>query len=183
MIMAFSFILTTACNDIDRWPTPCPGKTLFLPIMGVVMKVTASLTSVRLSDSFKSSIISLHVSLFIAAHTDMLRQAGHLTARTVHIGKLEKASGSLYTIRYYILTSLFPDAEWKSGISRPSYSPWSRSVQVNPNSKKVVGTIPSWRGPSSFCAVCMYCLCVFTPGALGRTKLSTNESGMHLRHD
>uniref|UniRef100_A0A8C2KQG6 DENN/MADD domain containing 6Aa n=1 Tax=Cyprinus carpio TaxID=7962 RepID=A0A8C2KQG6_CYPCA len=32
--------LEAACNDIDRWPTPCPGKILTLPIMGVVMKVT-----------------------------------------------------------------------------------------------------------------------------------------------
>ncbi|XP_030633036.1 protein DENND6A isoform X3 [Chanos chanos] len=31
--------LEAACNDIDRWPTPCPGKILTLPIMGVVMKV------------------------------------------------------------------------------------------------------------------------------------------------
>ncbi|XP_028680540.1 LOW QUALITY PROTEIN: DENN/MADD domain containing 6Aa [Erpetoichthys calabaricus] len=31
--------LEAACNDIDRWPAPFPGKTLSLPIMGVVMKV------------------------------------------------------------------------------------------------------------------------------------------------
>ncbi|XP_068080251.1 protein DENND6A isoform X1 [Danio rerio] len=31
--------LEAACNDIDRWPTPCPGKILSLPIMGVVMKL------------------------------------------------------------------------------------------------------------------------------------------------
>ncbi|KAG2470386.1 DEN6A protein, partial [Polypterus senegalus] len=31
--------LEAACNDIDRWPAPLPGKTLSLPIMGVVMKV------------------------------------------------------------------------------------------------------------------------------------------------
>uniref|UniRef100_A0AAY4AYK3 UDENN domain-containing protein n=1 Tax=Denticeps clupeoides TaxID=299321 RepID=A0AAY4AYK3_9TELE len=31
--------LEAACNDIDRWPAPCPGKILTLPIMGVVMKV------------------------------------------------------------------------------------------------------------------------------------------------
>uniref|UniRef100_A0A8C1K3W3 DENN/MADD domain containing 6Aa n=1 Tax=Cyprinus carpio TaxID=7962 RepID=A0A8C1K3W3_CYPCA len=31
--------LEAACNDIDRWPTPCPGKILTLPIMGVVMKL------------------------------------------------------------------------------------------------------------------------------------------------
>ncbi|KAL2091659.1 hypothetical protein ACEWY4_013922 [Coilia grayii] len=31
--------LEAACNDIDRWPTPTPGKILNLPIMGVVMKL------------------------------------------------------------------------------------------------------------------------------------------------
>ncbi|XP_036122480.1 protein DENND6A isoform X6 [Molossus molossus] len=31
--------LEAACNDVDRWPAPVPGKTLYLPIMGVVMKV------------------------------------------------------------------------------------------------------------------------------------------------
>ncbi|CAB1315696.1 unnamed protein product, partial [Coregonus sp. 'balchen'] len=31
--------LEAACNDIDRWPTPHPGKILTLPIMGTVMKV------------------------------------------------------------------------------------------------------------------------------------------------
>uniref|UniRef100_A0ABI7ZTX0 UDENN domain-containing protein n=1 Tax=Felis catus TaxID=9685 RepID=A0ABI7ZTX0_FELCA len=30
--------LEAACNDVDRWPAPVPGKTLHLPIMGVVMK-------------------------------------------------------------------------------------------------------------------------------------------------
>lgn len=29
----------TACSDVDRWPPPVPGKTLHLPIMGIVMKV------------------------------------------------------------------------------------------------------------------------------------------------
>lgn len=31
--------LEAACNDIDRWPVPSPGKILTLPIMGVVMKL------------------------------------------------------------------------------------------------------------------------------------------------
>uniref|UniRef100_A0A670IJT5 DENN domain containing 6A n=1 Tax=Podarcis muralis TaxID=64176 RepID=A0A670IJT5_PODMU len=31
--------LEAACSDIDRWPPPVPGKTLHLPIMGIVMKV------------------------------------------------------------------------------------------------------------------------------------------------
>uniref|UniRef100_A0A9J8D7J5 DENN/MADD domain containing 6Aa n=1 Tax=Cyprinus carpio carpio TaxID=630221 RepID=A0A9J8D7J5_CYPCA len=39
--------LEAACNDIDRWPTPCPGKILTLPIMGVVMK-SDSLVSIIL---------------------------------------------------------------------------------------------------------------------------------------
>ncbi len=38
MMNVFCFYVE-ACNDIDRWPTPCPGKILMLPIMGVVMKV------------------------------------------------------------------------------------------------------------------------------------------------
>ncbi|XP_061893992.1 DENN/MADD domain containing 6Aa isoform X2 [Entelurus aequoreus] len=31
--------LEAACNDIDRWPTPHPGRILTLPIMGVVIRV------------------------------------------------------------------------------------------------------------------------------------------------
>ncbi|XP_042307470.1 protein DENND6A isoform X2 [Sceloporus undulatus] len=31
--------LEAACNDVDRWPPPVPGKTLHLPIMGIVIKV------------------------------------------------------------------------------------------------------------------------------------------------
>ncbi|XP_072845707.2 protein DENND6A [Pogona vitticeps] len=31
--------LEAACSDIDRWPPPIPGKTLLLPIMGIVIKV------------------------------------------------------------------------------------------------------------------------------------------------
>uniref|UniRef100_A0A8C6P1S2 DENN/MADD domain containing 6Aa n=1 Tax=Nothobranchius furzeri TaxID=105023 RepID=A0A8C6P1S2_NOTFU len=31
--------LEAACNDIDRWPTPHPGRILTLPLMGVVIKV------------------------------------------------------------------------------------------------------------------------------------------------
>uniref|UniRef100_A0A7N4P5J9 DENN domain containing 6A n=1 Tax=Sarcophilus harrisii TaxID=9305 RepID=A0A7N4P5J9_SARHA len=31
--------LEAACNDVDRWPAPVPGKMLHLPIMGVVIKV------------------------------------------------------------------------------------------------------------------------------------------------
>uniref|UniRef100_A0A8C6YAB4 DENN domain containing 6A n=1 Tax=Naja naja TaxID=35670 RepID=A0A8C6YAB4_NAJNA len=31
--------LEAACSDIDRWPLPVPGKTLCLPIMGIVIKV------------------------------------------------------------------------------------------------------------------------------------------------
>uniref|UniRef100_A0A3Q2QZR5 DENN/MADD domain containing 6Aa n=1 Tax=Fundulus heteroclitus TaxID=8078 RepID=A0A3Q2QZR5_FUNHE len=35
--------LEAACNDVDRWPMPHPGRVLTLPIMGVVIKVTARL--------------------------------------------------------------------------------------------------------------------------------------------
>uniref|UniRef100_UPI00398F8771 DENN/MADD domain containing 6Aa isoform X3 n=1 Tax=Pristiophorus japonicus TaxID=55135 RepID=UPI00398F8771 len=31
--------LEAACNDLDRWPAPIPGRTLNLPTMGVVIKV------------------------------------------------------------------------------------------------------------------------------------------------
>ncbi|KAK2892691.1 hypothetical protein Q8A67_012679 [Cirrhinus molitorella] len=31
--------LETVCNEIDQWPTPIPGQTLNLPVMGVVMQV------------------------------------------------------------------------------------------------------------------------------------------------
>ncbi|XP_069823095.1 protein DENND6A [Dendropsophus ebraccatus] len=31
--------LEAACSEIDRWPPPVPGKTLHLPIMGLVIKV------------------------------------------------------------------------------------------------------------------------------------------------
>ncbi|KAG8549708.1 hypothetical protein GDO81_020059 [Engystomops pustulosus] len=31
--------LEAACSEIDRWPPPAPGKTLHLPIMGLVIKV------------------------------------------------------------------------------------------------------------------------------------------------
>ncbi|TNM89151.1 hypothetical protein fugu_005406 [Takifugu bimaculatus] len=31
--------LEAACNDIDRWPTPHPGRILTLPIMGMVIKI------------------------------------------------------------------------------------------------------------------------------------------------
>ncbi|XP_066472713.1 protein DENND6A isoform X2 [Tiliqua scincoides] len=31
--------LEAVCSDVDRWPPPVPGKTLHLPIMGIVMKV------------------------------------------------------------------------------------------------------------------------------------------------
>uniref|UniRef100_A0A667XL60 DENN/MADD domain containing 6Aa n=1 Tax=Myripristis murdjan TaxID=586833 RepID=A0A667XL60_9TELE len=41
--------LEAACNDIDRWPTPHPGRILTLPIMGVVIKVGSdSLVSIVL---------------------------------------------------------------------------------------------------------------------------------------
>ncbi|XP_053508901.1 DENN/MADD domain containing 6Aa isoform X2 [Ictalurus furcatus] len=59
--------LEAACNDIDRWPTPCPGKILSLPIMGVVMKLriptcydkpgTSQLVQSTSSDSLVSVVL------------------------------------------------------------------------------------------------------------------------------
>uniref|UniRef100_A0A8C0H279 DENN domain containing 6A n=1 Tax=Chelonoidis abingdonii TaxID=106734 RepID=A0A8C0H279_CHEAB len=31
--------LEAVCSDVDHWPPPVPGKTLILPIMGIIMKV------------------------------------------------------------------------------------------------------------------------------------------------
>ncbi|XP_047192299.1 protein DENND6B-like isoform X2 [Scophthalmus maximus] len=31
--------LETVCNEIDQWPSPVPGMTLNLPVMGVVLQV------------------------------------------------------------------------------------------------------------------------------------------------
>uniref|UniRef100_A0A8C4KZF6 DENN domain containing 6A n=1 Tax=Equus asinus asinus TaxID=83772 RepID=A0A8C4KZF6_EQUAS len=45
--------LEAACNDVDRWPAPVPGKTLHLPIMGVVMKVIAYISFVSFLKSSK----------------------------------------------------------------------------------------------------------------------------------
>ncbi|MCI4390314.1 hypothetical protein PGIGA_G00121230 [Pangasianodon gigas] len=59
--------LEAACNDIDRWPTPCPGKILSLPIMGVIMKLriptcydkpgTSQLVQSSSSDSLVSVVL------------------------------------------------------------------------------------------------------------------------------
>ncbi|XP_026857939.1 DENN/MADD domain containing 6Aa isoform X1 [Electrophorus electricus] len=59
--------LEAACNDIDRWPMPCPGKILTLPIMGVVMKLriptcsdkpgTSQLVQTTMSDSLVSIVL------------------------------------------------------------------------------------------------------------------------------
>ncbi|KAF7693129.1 DENN/MADD domain containing 6Aa [Silurus meridionalis] len=59
--------LEAACNDIDRWPTPYPGKILSLPIMGVVMKLriptcydkpgTSQLVQSTSSDSLVSVVL------------------------------------------------------------------------------------------------------------------------------
>ncbi|KAG8007947.1 Protein DENND6A [Nibea albiflora] len=38
--------LEAACNDIDRWPTPHPGRILTLPIMGVVIKTDSQVSIV-----------------------------------------------------------------------------------------------------------------------------------------
>lgn len=31
--------MVAVCNEIDRWPSPLPGLTLNLPLMGVVLQV------------------------------------------------------------------------------------------------------------------------------------------------
>uniref|UniRef100_A0A3Q1B4T1 UDENN domain-containing protein n=1 Tax=Amphiprion ocellaris TaxID=80972 RepID=A0A3Q1B4T1_AMPOC len=59
--------LEAACNDIDRWPTPHPGRILTLPIMGVVIKVriptcydkpgTSQLVQSAQSDSLVSIVL------------------------------------------------------------------------------------------------------------------------------
>ncbi|XP_026162806.1 protein DENND6A isoform X2 [Mastacembelus armatus] len=59
--------LEAACNDIDRWPTPLPGRILTLPIMGVVIKVriptcydkpgTSQLVQSAQSDSLVSIVL------------------------------------------------------------------------------------------------------------------------------
>uniref|UniRef100_A0A672SX87 Protein DENND6A-like n=1 Tax=Sinocyclocheilus grahami TaxID=75366 RepID=A0A672SX87_SINGR len=57
--------LEAACNDIDRWPTPCPGKILTLPIMGVVMKVTRLPPTILCKISAKC--LNIHCTLLMAA--------------------------------------------------------------------------------------------------------------------
>lgn len=59
--------LEAACNDIDRWPTPQPGRVLTLPIMGIVIKVriptcydkpgTSQLVQSTQSDSLVSIVL------------------------------------------------------------------------------------------------------------------------------
>uniref|UniRef100_A0A4W6FVH9 DENN/MADD domain containing 6Aa n=1 Tax=Lates calcarifer TaxID=8187 RepID=A0A4W6FVH9_LATCA len=48
--------LEAACNDIDRWPTPHPGRILTLPIMGVVIKLTGDVFVFQ-SDSLVSIVL------------------------------------------------------------------------------------------------------------------------------
>lgn len=35
--------MVAVCNEIDQWPSPLPGLTLNLPLMGVVLQVKVSL--------------------------------------------------------------------------------------------------------------------------------------------
>ncbi|XP_059519187.1 protein DENND6A isoform X5 [Myotis daubentonii] len=55
--------LEAACNDVDRWPAPVPGKTLYLPIMGVVMKadthISVVLSTVHEVDLFSQMLWEL----------------------------------------------------------------------------------------------------------------------------
>uniref|UniRef100_A0A6Q2XC32 UDENN domain-containing protein n=1 Tax=Esox lucius TaxID=8010 RepID=A0A6Q2XC32_ESOLU len=72
--------LEAACNDIDRWPTPHPGKILSLPVMGTVLKVriptcydkpgTSQLVQSTQNDNLVSIVLpSIHeVDLFRCFH-------------------------------------------------------------------------------------------------------------------
>jgi len=33
------YIMLIACHDLDQWPSPTPGETLHLPLMGSVIQV------------------------------------------------------------------------------------------------------------------------------------------------
>lgn len=35
--------MIAVCNEIDQWPSPLPGVTLNLPLMGVVLQVKVNL--------------------------------------------------------------------------------------------------------------------------------------------
>lgn len=35
--------MVAVCNEIDQWPSPLPGLTLNLPLMGVVLQVKVNL--------------------------------------------------------------------------------------------------------------------------------------------
>uniref|UniRef100_A0A8C9VQN8 DENN/MADD domain containing 6B n=1 Tax=Scleropages formosus TaxID=113540 RepID=A0A8C9VQN8_SCLFO len=43
--------LEAVCNEIDQWPSPVPGMTLNLPVMGVVMQVRIPTTNDKLGGS------------------------------------------------------------------------------------------------------------------------------------
>ncbi|RUS83833.1 hypothetical protein EGW08_008414 [Elysia chlorotica] len=52
--------LEAACHDIDQWPSPVPGDTLNLPIMGTVLQVRVPCRSDKLIGSVQSKSESLH---------------------------------------------------------------------------------------------------------------------------
>uniref|UniRef100_A0A6I8NGA0 DENN domain containing 6B n=1 Tax=Ornithorhynchus anatinus TaxID=9258 RepID=A0A6I8NGA0_ORNAN len=43
--------LEAVCNEIDQWPSPDPGRTLNLPVMGVVMQVPCPVVRVAVGES------------------------------------------------------------------------------------------------------------------------------------
>lgn len=43
-LISFAFFhMVAVCNEIDQWPSPLPGLTLNLPLMGVVLQVKVSI--------------------------------------------------------------------------------------------------------------------------------------------
>ncbi|XP_023571490.1 protein DENND6A [Octodon degus] len=59
--------LEAACNDVDRWPAPVPGKTLHLPIMGVVMKLRRCFCPVFLHSQMLWELVLLGEPLVVMA--------------------------------------------------------------------------------------------------------------------
>uniref|UniRef100_A0A8C5B0U7 DENN/MADD domain containing 6Aa n=1 Tax=Gadus morhua TaxID=8049 RepID=A0A8C5B0U7_GADMO len=61
--------LEAACNDIDRWPTPHPGRVLSLPIMGVVIKIINNVLCVCTDSQVSIVLPTIHeVDLFRCFH-------------------------------------------------------------------------------------------------------------------
>nr|XP_033782665.1 protein DENND6A [Geotrypetes seraphini] len=71
--------LEAACSDIDRWPAPCPGAMLNLPIMGVVIKVRIPTrhdkpgTTTQLIETTPQADVHISVSLPTIHEVDLFR--------------------------------------------------------------------------------------------------------------